>query len=270
MSEEKTTRSPETATETEPLTAAKLSSSLMDFLNLCKIEMKPHQQDFYDAMRYAVGDDPRRSRIDTWPQRLGQSTSRAELVWGYGLDESSMPRDLNIDRWQAQGLIPHDPERGYLVWKHVTRELRGNLGFPYIIGERFLCAAGMATAGPAGALKDWRKRDPDPYVIAIWCDDLRDRYPNRGVYYALSGVPVALYRAECVECKNSRKLAWSDPYSLGPKVEQMVCPCCWDPKTAEYDFFLVAGEDAMAYIMPPEEPTWAPVIPPRKSSPPAP
>lgn len=154
-----------------------------------------------------------------------------------------VPILADILRWQREGLLKHFYLRGsrgggFLLWKHV-RHLesnppiyRGNLGYPYSIGEQFktgrrvgIGRAGMATAGPFGALRDWQlakpgphmiifddtidamryvmsvlpKPDPPkifngPYVMAIWCTRIA-HHPRDGVFYCLEGVPIAAYRA---------------------------------------------------------------------------
>lgn len=100
-----------------------------------------------------------------------------------------------IRQWQAQGLMPA-LGRDVLVWKHVTAEGVGNLGYPYTVGEPFTCQS-MGTAGPLGALRDWRRGDDNPHVLAIraliTAIQVRD---NDGVFVFNRGTPIALYRAE--------------------------------------------------------------------------
>jgi hypothetical protein len=101
----------------------------------------------------------------------------------------------HIRHWQTQGLMPAIG-RDVLVWKHVTAARVGNLGYPYEVDEPFKCQS-MGCAGPMGALRDWRRGDETPHVLAIRAliTSIQIREED-GVFIFNRGTPISLYRAE--------------------------------------------------------------------------
>ena len=106
-----------------------------------------------------------------------------------------MSHNYDAAKWQSEGLMPVLDDGSVLVWKHVTKQLTGNLGYPYELGVTCECAS-MTTAGPMGAIREWHGGDIDPHVIAVAAHALYDYCPEKGIYYAFRGTPIALYRAE--------------------------------------------------------------------------
>ena len=117
-----------------------------------------------------------------------QSLSMADNCWSEAVEGW-------IEPWQEQGLMPQDDEGRVLLWKCVSPEFKGNLGFQYELGQEFE-NTGMACAGPFGALKDYDKyRATGSQVMAIWATCLYPVNLNKGVFHVLRGTPAAVYLA---------------------------------------------------------------------------
>lgn len=98
-----------------------------------------------------------------------------------------------LKNWQEQDLVPYDEERGYLFWKCVTPDLRGNLNFQYEVGTEFK-NSGMACPGPFGALRDFdANKNLGSRVMAFYAKTIYPVDIKKGIYHTLQGTPVAIY-----------------------------------------------------------------------------
>ena len=97
--------------------------------------------------------------------------------------------------WSNQGLVPYSEEKGYLFWKCITPDLKGNMGFQYEIGSEFK-NSGMACPGPFGALKDWdRNKIVGSRIMAFYSKCIYPVDIKKGVFHTLQGAPQAVYLA---------------------------------------------------------------------------
>ena len=105
------------------------------------------------------------------------------------LSEQEVEADLL--KWQEDGLLDQD-NRGLLVWKAVTKDRCGVLGYQYTIDKPFV-NGGMSAVGPWGAVKEYGHRGN--YVLALRITEGGPVHAAQrpGVWYAIKGVPVAQY-----------------------------------------------------------------------------
>lgn len=139
-------------------------------------------------------------------------------------DINQLQASLDCRKWREFGLMPVIEDEEILdiavdyqkidvpipplilTWKHVQPVIRhqyehlgprhwaGNLGAPYGINVPYEWPC-MVCAGPAGALRDWSTGSgPFSYVMAI-AGVISSQNPAKGVYFALFGIPIAVYRA---------------------------------------------------------------------------
>lgn len=106
-----------------------------------------------------------------------------------GVLESEITSDMS--KWQEAGLMDQDA-RGVLVWKAVSKDWRGVLGYQYTLAEPF-ANGGMAAVGPWGAVKEYGHQDS--YVLALRVTEGGPVHAEGrpGVWYATCGTPVAQY-----------------------------------------------------------------------------
>lgn len=97
----------------------------------------------------------------------------------------------DLTKWQEEGLMDQD-NRGILVWKAVSRDLKGHMGCPYTMDEEFQ-NGGMAAVGPWGAVKDYGHQDSYVLALRITEGGPVDTERRPGVWYATKGTPVAQY-----------------------------------------------------------------------------
>ena len=124
----------------------------------------------------------------------GTNFTKAPLAAAIFTD-AIVEHNYNADKWRALGLLPLLGDGSVLLWKHVTAGMKGNADYQYHLGVPFECAC-MGTAGPMGALKDWRQPGISPHLLAVAAHALYDHNYEGGTYYALHGTPLALYRAD--------------------------------------------------------------------------
>lgn len=123
--------------------------------------------------------------------------------------DTKLCHTFTAKKWQDEGLMPVLPDGGVLIWKHVVpcgSHWAGNLDYPYELGQEFRAGC-MGTAGPMGALQDWTNGDTEPHVMAIAAHALYDFDMERGIYTALHGTPLAVYKATNIdgdECELTR------------------------------------------------------------------
>ena len=101
-----------------------------------------------------------------------------------------------LKKWTDLGLCPYDEEKGYLFWKCVSPDMKGNLDFQYEINKEYI-NSGMACPGPFGALTDWDiHKAYGSRVMAVWAKSIYPVKIKKGVYHILKGTPQAVYLAK--------------------------------------------------------------------------
>lgn len=129
------------------------------------------------------------------------------------------PLEIEIEKWQKQGLCPVIDNR-LLIWKNVEHRRQdddywdpfaddppeeneatwgycGHQGMEYKVGESFISnGLSMGCAGPIGALLDWKYTHGDGYLIAILLPLEKTKLVKPGVYGAQEGEVISLYEVK--------------------------------------------------------------------------
>jgi hypothetical protein len=133
-------------------------------------------------------------------KHLCDLTNVKNLDCSHSVNIEPMPNNFDDEKvqtitqkWRDIGLMEADSQGHVLVWKCVSPTLTGNLGFQYEIGTEFNCA-GMACAGPMGALKGYDlHKATGSHVMAVRATCIYPVDAEKGVFHVFRGTPVALY-----------------------------------------------------------------------------
>ena len=98
-----------------------------------------------------------------------------------------------IKFWQDICLLPQT-DNGVLFFKHVSPDLKGNLGFQYKINQPFK-NDGMACAGPFGTLQDYNLYPDDPRILVIEATKICPVNLHKGIFHIYEGTPICVYKA---------------------------------------------------------------------------
>lgn len=147
-----------------------------------------------------------RERQHAWLEAPDDDRSGTIRLWKteYSFGEYYVNKEY-ISDYRALGLLP--PVPGHpgraLCWKGVLAKdgrYRGVMGAPYRVGQSFVHPGAMACCGPFGAIEYSTQ-----HLIAIAADIRAVTDPDksrRGVIYAETGVPIAMYRVAAYDWRD--------------------------------------------------------------------